>query len=124
MMENSSTKWRNVEDPKIEIGENALRAEKIPGGTSQDFSYRPDIVQAGGRSGANVKYMMGPPNTAMKGAGEAQGIRRAFVTNQAGQVIKDITPERTKIIIPGKGEAGKINPSPREDQQILKRLFG
>ncbi len=90
---------------------------------SEDLNYRSDLVRSGGRSGGNVKSMTGPINSVFKGAGEEQGIQRAFVTNKTGEVIKDITPERTKIITPGRGATAKISPPPAEDKAILERLF-
>jgi hypothetical protein len=54
---------------------------------------RPDISLSGaGRSGENVKFLTGPPNSAVKSI--APG--RVFVTNARGQVILDITVDRGK----------------------------
>ncbi len=62
---------------------------------------RPDFPPLrGGRSGEDVPFLTGPPNSAIKGSGTTN---RVFVTNSAGQVILEIDVDRVKEIIPGKG---------------------
>ena len=65
---------------------------------------RPDISLSGaGRSGENVKFLTGPPNSAVKSI--APG--RVFVTNARGQVIRDITVDRVKEVRPQVGFVGE-----------------
>ena len=62
---------------------------------------RPDLGPlSGGRSGENVPFLTGPPNSAIKGSGTTN---RVFVTNSTGQVILEIDADRVKEVIPGKG---------------------
>jgi RHS repeat-associated protein len=73
----------------------------------------------GGRSGQNIKNLQGPPNSVIKGSPG-----RVYVTNKDGQVIQDITANRVKNVIPGKGfVGGKITPS-SEQLQWIERLWG
>jgi RHS repeat-associated protein len=52
-----------------------------------------------GRSGAKVKNFVGPPNTVARGASHG----RIFVTDDQGKVIFDITRDRVKSVVPGRG---------------------
>jgi RHS repeat-associated protein len=70
---------------------------------------RPDVELSGGRSGEKVKNLTGPADSAVKGGGE-----RIFVTDGQGRVVKDITKDRTKPVIPGKGFGPKQPPTPQE----------
>jgi hypothetical protein len=79
---------------------------------------RPDVVLKGGRSGQNVKNLVGPPNAAVRGAGE-----RAFITNDKGHVIMDITRSRVKPVTPGQGFGPKRAPT-RDELDILQRVLG
>jgi hypothetical protein len=56
-----------------------------------------------GRSGENVKFLTGPPNSAVKSI--APG--RVFVTNARGRVILDITGDRVKEVRPQVGFVGE-----------------
>jgi len=80
---------------------------------------RPDLppLAGGGRSGEFVKNLTGPPNSALRSA--APG--RAWVTNSRGQVILDITKERTKTVQPGIG-FGEKRPPTGEEFDLLLRL--
>jgi len=81
---------------------------------------RPDIVLKGGRSGQNVKNLVGPANTAVRGGGE-----RVFITNEKGLVILDITKSRVKPVIPGQGFVrGGERPPTAEELDILSRVIG
>ncbi|MGA9997472.1 MAG: hypothetical protein WBP93_18780 [Pyrinomonadaceae bacterium] len=81
---------------------------------------RSDISLSGaGRSGENVKFLTGPPNSAVKSAGSG----RVFVTDAKGQVILDITAERVKPVRPQIGFGEKRVPTP-EELNLIKRLWG
>jgi len=59
---------------------------------------RPDVSLSGAwRSGQNVKFLTGPPNSVVKSTGPG----RIFVTDAQGRVILDITAERVKPVTPG-----------------------
>lgn len=64
-----------------------------------------------GRSGSKVKDFVGPPNAVVRGASEG----RVFVTDDQGRVIFDITRDRVKPVVPGRGfESGsdrKLTPT-------------
>lgn len=81
---------------------------------------RSDVSLSGaGRSGENVKFLTGPPNSAVKSAGSG----RVFVTDAKGQVILDITAERVKPVRPQIGFGEKRNPTP-EELNLIKLLWG
>ncbi len=50
-------------------------------------------------------------------------IKRAYLTNSSGEVIKDITEKRTKPVTPGLGFGKRIIPPSEEDLKILNRLY-
>jgi len=79
---------------------------------------RPDVVLSGGRSGQLVKSLVGPPSSAVRGGGA-----RAFVTNEQGQVILDITAQRVKPVIPGQG-FGPKRPPTTEELGLLDKILG
>lgn len=72
---------------------------------------RPELPPlSGGRSGQNVPGLTGPPNSAIAGGGKD----RIFITDQDGNVIADVTRDRVKPVIPGKGFGPKRAPTPQE----------
>ncbi len=77
-----------------------------------------DVVLRGGRGGQNVKNLVGPPNAVVRGGGE-----RAFVTNEKGQVVLDITRDRVKPVMPGEGFGPKRPPTPGE-LRLLDSVLG
>jgi hypothetical protein len=85
-----------------------------PGGPS----LRGDIALSGGRSGQNVKNLVGPPNSAVRGGGD-----RIFITNDKGQVILDITRDRVKSVTPGQG-FGPKRPHTPDELSLLDQLLG
>ena len=74
---------------------------------------RADIQLNGGRSGSAVKNLTGPPNSAVRGS---EG--RAFVTNEKGNVVLDITKDRVKPVNPGQGFGEKRLPTDAEKKLI------
>jgi hypothetical protein len=82
---------------------------------------RPDISLPGaGRSGENVKFLTGPPNSAVKS--KAPG--RVFITNAKGQVILDITLERVKEVQPQVGFVGeKRQTLTVQERDLIKLLW-
>jgi hypothetical protein len=72
---------------------------------------------SGGRSGSNVKNLIGPPNSAVRGGGQ-----RAFATNDKGEVILGITLERLKPVTPGQGFGPKRAPT-QEELDILQKVL-
>jgi len=80
-------------------------------------SARPDVTLSGGRSGQFVKNLKGPPNSAVRGGGD-----RAFVTNDNGEVILDITRDRVKPVTPGQGFGPKRAPTDDELDLLDKVL--
>ena len=88
---------------------------RAPGGVS----LRGDVVLSGGRGGQKVKTLIGPPNSAVRGAGG----NRAFVTNDKGEVILDITRKRVKPVTPGQGFGSKRTPTSSE-RSLLEKLLG
>ena len=80
---------------------------------------RPDISLSGGRSGQGVKFLTGPPNSAVKSTGPG----RVFVTDAQGRVIFDITADRVKPVTPGVGFGDKRPPT-FEELELIKKLWG
>jgi hypothetical protein len=80
---------------------------------------RPDISLSGGRSGEKVKFLKGPPHSALKSVVEG----RVFVTNAVGQVVLDITAERVKQVIPQVGFVGEKRDSTAEELDLIKQLW-
>ncbi|NJN63600.1 MAG: RHS repeat-associated core domain-containing protein [Acidobacteria bacterium] len=78
---------------------------------------RPDIVVGGGRSGERVKTLTGPPNAVLRSKGSS-----VFVTNEKGEVILDIRPERTKPVTPGRGFGSKRTPTD-EEMRLYRRMI-
>jgi hypothetical protein len=79
------------------------------GASSKTPPIRADVKVAGGRSGQNVKTATGPPNSIIRGS---EG--RIFRTNDAGEVVSDITRERVKPVEPGQGFGNKRPPNEEE----------
>jgi len=75
-------------------------------------------VLNGGRSGQLVKTLTGPANSVVKG-----GQGRIFITNSEGKVILDITKDRVKSVIPGRGFGPKVTPT-QEQLNLLKQVWG
>ncbi len=84
------------------------------------WTLRFDIQLSGGRSGQRVKDLVGPPNSVVKG-----NRGRLYITNESGQVIWDVTTNRIKPVLPGKGfgqyEYGTV---PDELVDLVKRAWG
>jgi YD repeat-containing protein len=87
-------------------------------GAAKSPSVRTDITLSGGRSGQNVKNLMAPENSIVRGTGG-----RVYVTNDKGQVILDITVERVKPVEPGKG-FGPKRPPTIEELRWIERMHG
>ena len=68
--------------------------------------------------GSNVKNLTGPPNSAVRGSSG-----RAFITNERGQVILDVTSARAKPVTPGSGFGPKRPPTAQE-LELIRRLHG
>ena len=81
--------------------------------TLSSLSLRSDIILSGGRSGQLVKNLTGPSNSVLKGH---RG--RIFITNDLGQVVWDITSNRAKPVIPGKGFGEKVIPTKQQLKQL------
>src|SRR5690348_6955552 len=64
---------------------------------SDEITPRPDLpALSGGRSGGDVKDLTGPPNSAISGQGD-----RIYITDENGNVVVDVTPDRAKNVVPG-----------------------
>jgi len=87
-------------------------------GTSKTPSIRTDITLSGGRSGQNVKNLIAPKNSIVKGTGG-----RVYVTDDKGHVILDVTAERVKPVIPGQG-FGPKRPPTKEELTWIEKLHG
>jgi hypothetical protein len=83
---------------------------------------RPDIsLSSGGRSGPNVKFLTGPPNSVVKST--APG--RVFLTDENGRVILDIDRDRAKPVVPGVGfQRHDKRPLTAEEMDWIKKLWG
>jgi len=78
---------------------------------------RPDVALSGaGRSGENVKFLKGPPKSAVRSI--APG--RVFVTDEKGQVVLDVTMERVKAVRPQIGFGEKRPPTAVELSLVAK----
>lgn len=89
----------------------------VENNTSLLVELRPDFTLSGaGRSGENVKYLKGPPKSAVRSA--APG--RVFVTDAKGQVILDVTMERVKPVRPQIGFGEKRPPTAAEMSLVTK----
>ena len=89
-----------------------------------ELTIRSDVQLFGGRSGELVKNLVGPEQSVVKGGQKGT----IFITNDKGQVIIDITKDRVKYIIPGKGfdktigNKGKINPT-NEHLELINNVW-
>lgn len=103
----SSTSLNNIDT----MFDDAPYSEKknVAEGSDKNKTLRPDIELSGGRSGSKVKGLQGPPNSIVKGSNG-----RVFETNSKGEVINDITRDRVKPVIPGRGFGQKRPPSQKE----------
>jgi hypothetical protein len=85
-----------------------------------NLAIRSDIVLGGGRGGGLVKNLTGPANSVLKGS---EG--RIFITNDVGKVIWDVTAQRAKPVIPGRGfgsfEYGDVS---TEFLNLIKKVWG
>ena len=88
------------------------------GGALSKLKVDPKTALSGGRGGGKVKTLVGPKNAAVRGGGQ-----RAFVTNDKGQVILDITKDRVKPVAPGQGFGPKRAPT-QEELEILQKVLG
>ena len=87
--------------------------------TGEVITPQPDAEPlSGGRSGENVKNLTGKPNSAIRGTGD-----QIYITNDKGQVIRDVTGDRVKEVIPGVGFGPKRNPTEQE-LDLLDQLRG
>jgi len=94
----------------IVVGDVAVAPRRV--------ALRSDVVLSGGRSGQNVKNLVGPPNSAVRGCGQ-----RIFITNDKGEVILDMTRDRVKPVTPGQGFGPKRPPTP-DEVSLLDQLLG
>lgn len=78
---------------------------------------RPDVILKGGRSGQNVKNAVSEANSVIKGSNG-----RVFVTDQNGKVILDITKDRVKEVVSGRG-FGPKRPPTAEEIQLIKSIW-
>ena len=79
---------------------------------------RPDHPPlSGGRSGGKVKDLTGPPSSALPGAGGG----RIFITDEDGNVVVDVTPDRAKDVTPGVGFGDK-RPLTDEEKDLLDKM--
>jgi RHS repeat-associated protein len=85
-------------------------------GRDLGLAIRDDVLLAGGRSGERVKDLVGPANSAVRGSAQ-----RVFVTNDRGQVVLDITPDRVKPVVPGQGFGPKRTPT-KEELELIARV--
>lgn len=83
----------------------------------KNLKIRPDVVIKGGRSGQNVKNAVSEANSVIKGSNG-----RVYVTDQTGKVILDITKDRVKEVIPGRG-FGPKRPPTAEEIQLIKSIW-
>ena len=87
---------------------------------------RPETVRSGGRGGQRVLDIEGPPNSIIRGQPTRSGGPRAFETDEAGRVVREITPDRVKIrqIDPKTGREffEKSGPPSADDLRILDEL--
>jgi predicted oxidoreductase (fatty acid repression mutant protein) len=81
------------------------------------LSLQKNVTLSGGRSGQYVKNLSGPPNSILKGSK-----RRIYITSAKGEVIWDITAERAKQVIPGKGFLKKTKPT-KQQLELLKKAY-
>lgn len=56
-------------------------------------AYLPGVVISAGRSGQDSRFIIGPPNSYVRGEGE----KRVFELDEHGRVCRDITPDRIKV---------------------------
>ena len=99
----------------LKKGAKARRAAR---GVGNALKLRPDIILSGGRSGQLVKNLTGPANSVLKGGGN-----RMFITDDVGKVIWDVTTNRAKPVVPGKGFGPKVTPT-QEQLNLLNKIWG
>jgi hypothetical protein len=93
--------------------------------TGEEMTVRPDATPlSGGRSGQNVKNLKAEPNSFVPGSPG-----RIYATNENGEVVRDITKERVKNVIPGQGfehdKNGVIEREPTaQERQALGKIWG
>lgn len=90
----------------------------------EGVAFRPDIKLIGGRSGGKIATLEGPPNSYVRGGGS-----RVFQTNESGRIVRDISPERVKVLQTDRNPNGeifrkmtKIGPPTEGDIEILRRM--
>jgi len=84
-----------------------------------DITPRPDYPpQSGGRDGSKVKDIVGPPNSAIPSASGD----RIYITDDKGRVVWDVTGDRTKEVVPGRGFGRKREPTDQELDLLDKAL--
>ena len=110
----AASTWYNLpsapnDDDAANNGSGATPPTANPAGEVNPTPRPDEPPLSGGRSGENVKNLTGKPNSAIPSTGD-----RIFVTNDKGQVIRDITPDRVKEVIPGVGFGPKRPPTKRE----------
>lgn len=70
-----------------------------------------------------MKNFVGPQNAVVRGASEG----RVFVTDDQGRVILDITRDRTKPVVPGRGyvagDGRKLAPT-QQELDWIDQLWG
>jgi RHS repeat-associated protein len=103
----------------ILLNEQAKPPE-APATSSPTISPRPDFPpQSGGRSGENVKDIVGPPNSAIP----SRSGDRVWITDDKGQVVLDVTGGRTKEVVPGQGFGKVERPPTSEELDLLDKVF-
>ena len=88
---------------------------------NDNITPRPDYPpQSGGRAGGKVKGLTGPPNSAIPGQGG-----RIYITDENGNVVIDVTPDRAKEVTPGQGftKGGERDPTD-EEKKLLGQVKG
>lgn len=82
-----------------------------------DVVPRPDWpALRGGRSGQQVPSLTAPPGSAVRAATPG----RVFVPDEQGRVVLDLTRERAKEVLPGRGFSAKRQPTAREHMLMDK----
>ncbi len=85
-----------------------------------NLSIRSDITMTGGRRGEKVPFLVGPPNSVIKGSGPKN---RIFITNDQGQVVFDIDITRVKPITPGVGPGEKDLDILPEYLELINKVY-
>jgi RHS repeat-associated protein len=113
-VEAAPTSGRPQGDARTETG-NTGQATRLGVGRvakgEHHLELRRDVTISGGRGGGRLKSAVGPANSAVRGG--APG--RVIVTDSQGRPALDITSDRVKQIVPGRGFDGpKRAPTPAE----------